>query len=126
MHPCRLCMQCPADQHQLMAQVSRLDTLAGIALKYNVPVGACLRGRHGQLHAEPPTAHIAMHARVGRVTSHCTVHAGCCCCSCRLRNAFCALTPQLADIKRFNGLLSDTAMYGRDTLLIPKNLLPVG
>lgn len=50
-------------------EVSKLDTLAGIALKYNVPP---------------------------------------------------------SDIKRFNGLLSDTAMYARDTLLIPTNLLPVG
>mmetsp|Transcript_7792 Transcript_7792/g.16737 ORF Transcript_7792/g.16737 Transcript_7792/m.16737 type:complete len:345 (-) Transcript_7792:646-1680(-) len=50
-------------------KVSKLDTLAGIAVKYNVPI---------------------------------------------------------ADIKRMNGLLSESAMYGRDTLLIPTKLLPVG
>lgn len=32
---------------------------------------------------------------------------------------------QIADVKRFNGLLSDTAMHARDRLLIPKQLEPV-
>lgn len=32
----------------------------------------------------------------------------------------------VADIRRANGLLSDTAMFARDTLLIPKHCLPVG
>lgn len=50
-------------------QVSRLDNLAGLAIKYNVTV---------------------------------------------------------ADIKRANGLLSDTAMFAKDTLLIPTRSLSVG
>lgn len=33
---------------------------------------------------------------------------------------------QVSDIKRANGLLSDTAMFARDTLLIPTRPLPVG
>lgn len=33
---------------------------------------------------------------------------------------------QVSDIKRINGLLSDTAMFARDTLLIPKHSLPLG
>lgn len=32
----------------------------------------------------------------------------------------------MSDIKRANGLLSDTAMFARGTLLIPKKPLPVG
>ncbi|KAF5831219.1 hypothetical protein DUNSADRAFT_13428 [Dunaliella salina] len=32
----------------------------------------------------------------------------------------------VADIKRFNGLLSDTALYARDILLVPTKLYPVG
>ena len=50
-------------------QVSRLDNLAGLAIKYNVTV---------------------------------------------------------ADIKRANGLLSDTAMFAKDTLQIPTRSLSVG
>ena len=33
---------------------------------------------------------------------------------------------QVADIKRANGLLSDSAMFAKDTLLIPTRSLPVG
>mmetsp|Transcript_37176 Transcript_37176/g.109670 ORF Transcript_37176/g.109670 Transcript_37176/m.109670 type:complete len:110 (-) Transcript_37176:373-702(-) len=32
----------------------------------------------------------------------------------------------VADLKRFNGLLSETAMYGRESLLVPTRLTPVG
>ena len=33
---------------------------------------------------------------------------------------------QVSDIKRANGLLADSAMFGKDTLLIPTRPLPVG
>lgn len=33
---------------------------------------------------------------------------------------------QVADLKRFNGLLSDSAMYARGTILVPTKLFPVG
>lgn len=33
---------------------------------------------------------------------------------------------QVADIKRANGFQSDTAMFGKDTLLIPTKPLPLG
>ena len=32
--------------------------------------------------------------------------------------------PQVSDIKRSNGLLSDTAMFAKDTLLIPTRAMP--
>lgn len=34
------------------------------------------------------------------------------------------LPPQVSDIKRSNGLLSDTAMFAKDTLLIPTRAMP--
>lgn len=34
--------------------------------------------------------------------------------------------PQVSDIKRINGLLTDSAMYARGTLLIPKESLHLG
>lgn len=58
-----------SDDQFIKHKVNKLDTLAGLAIRYNVSV---------------------------------------------------------ADIKRANGLLSDTAMFARDTLLIPKHCLPVG
>ena len=33
---------------------------------------------------------------------------------------------QVSDIKRANGLLSDTGMYAKDTLLIPTQAMAVG
>lgn len=33
---------------------------------------------------------------------------------------------QVSDIKRANGLLADSAMFAKDTLLIPTRPLPVG
>jgi LysM repeat protein len=81
--------------------VSTKDTLAGIAIKYNVsvrdgcwgrtpvPLGFALTGFH------IPSLSIWKSA-------------------------------QVADIKRFNGLLSDTAMYARDVILVPTKLYPVG
>lgn len=33
---------------------------------------------------------------------------------------------QVSDIKRANGLLSDSAMFARDTVLIPTRPIPIG
>ena len=33
---------------------------------------------------------------------------------------------QLSDLKRFNGLISETEIFGRDVLLVPTKLFPVG
>ncbi|GAX76212.1 hypothetical protein CEUSTIGMA_g3656.t1 [Chlamydomonas eustigma] len=57
-----------ADNGFLLHKVSNLDTLAGLAIKYNVPV---------------------------------------------------------SDLKRFNGILSDTDLYSRDVMFIPTKLVPI-
>ncbi len=75
--------------------MSKLDTLAGLAVKYNISVRAPRPARA----ARPRTAGL------GRGT-----------------NVACA--PQVSDIKRSNGLLSDTAMFAKDTLLIPTRAMP--
>lgn len=87
-------------------QVSKLDTLAGLAIRYNVTVG----GRRPALQLRPgrplfPPAPTEFGTNRPRAPSACT---------------------QVSDIKRANGLLSDTAMFARDTLLIPTRPLPVG
>ena len=38
----------------------------------------------------------------------------------------CPHSSQVSDIRRANGLLSDNFIHARDTLLIPKQPLPVG
>ncbi len=40
--------------------------------------------------------------------------------------ALSSMPAQVSDIKRSNSLLSDSAMFARDSLLIPKRPLPMG
>ena len=80
-------------------QVTKFDTLAGIAVKYNVPVRVQLEagGSASTSQGRTPEGHGVR-----------------------------AMRPQVSEVKRFNGLLNDSAMYARDTLLIPTKLMPVG
>ena len=48
------------------------------------------------------------------------------CCSRKHRLNMHNFTMQVADIKRANGLLSDTAMFAKDCLLIPTRSMPIG
>ncbi len=95
-------------------QVSRLDTMAGLAVKYNVTV------RHGRapfaegalcpsLCSFLPSLHLESLAVRGGV----------------LHRVWC-LTMQVSDIKRANGLLSDSAMFARDNILIPTRPIVIG
>jgi hypothetical protein len=76
-------------------QVSKMDTVAGLAIKYNVSV------------SHPTVDHGIRPLSPGVWMLTSCVH-------------------QVADIKRANGLLTDTAMFGRETVLIPTQQLPLG
>lgn len=73
-------------------QVTKLDTLAGLAVRYNVNVchTGLVKRASGMLLTLPLTY------------------------------------LQVSDIKRANGLLSDTAMFAKDQLLIPTRSIPIG
>lgn len=85
-------------------QITKLDTLAGIAVKYNVSV--CLLAGHclvSSWHFGQPIQ-CAQTAPSDKTTG----------------------IRQVADIKRANGLLSDTAMFAKEYLLIPSKSMSVG
>ena len=83
-------------------QITKLDTLAGIAVKYNVSVCsfATLFGRKASSFLGSSDTG-GLHSK----------HVRMC---------------QVADIKRANGLLSDTAMFAKEYLLIPSKSMCVG
>ncbi len=78
-------------------QVSKLDTLAGLAIKYDATVLSSLPCADAYL--SPP--------------QDLQLKAAC-------------MLVQVSDIKRANGLLSDNSMFARDTLIIPSGPIPVG
>lgn len=82
-------------------QVTKLDTLAGLAIKHNVSVSARCSTCWCQ-----PKLHILCHLKQKRVLC-----LGVC--------------VQVADIKRVNGLLSDSALYARSSILIPTQIVPM-
>ncbi len=46
--------------------------------------------------------------------------------ACTPRHAPPHAATQVSDIKRLNGILNDSAIYGRDSLLVPTKPLPFG
>ncbi len=96
---------CPS---RLLLQLSKHDTLAGLAVKYNVTVSA----PPGLPAGCPDSSRAAVAPfRSGRLSPS---------------QRCCLQTTQVSDIKRANGLLADSAMFAKDTLLIPTRPLPVG
>ena len=92
-------------------QLTKLDTLAGLAVRYNVTV-RCLNAV-----AVCPVG--ARPSCVGFVVAAPLLTRWLC-------GICCLPYVQVSDIKRANGLLADTAMFAKDTLLIPTRPLPVG
>ena len=82
-----------------MLQVTKLDTMAGLAIRYGVSVGACPC-------LQCTSRHVCLF-----YTSSLVFYQDAC-------------SLQVADIKRANGLLSDSAMFAKDKLLIPTQAMP--
>eukprot|EP00955_Chlamydomonas_euryale_P063850 358796-Chlamydomonas_euryale.AAC.15 len=98
--------------------IEKRDTLAGIAIKYNVSVSA--RAGCGSLQLPSDVRTPGCCLALGTNGYACAAHV-------QHANIFWGICRvQVADLKRFNGLLSETAMYGRESLLVPTRLTPVG
>lgn len=100
-------------------QVTKLDTLAGIAVRYNVTV--CFNSIV-PLSGQPRHPHVLVpnSVRLWLVLFE-IVHL-----YWRDPKSLFLSLSQVSDIKRANGLLSDTAMFARDSLVIPLRSMPVG
>jgi len=115
---------CTADSEALqqsgfmLHKIEKRDTLAGIAIKYNVSVSA--RAGCGSLQLPSDVRTPGCCLALGTNGYACAAHV-------QHANIFWGICRvQVADLKRFNGLLSETAMYGRESLLVPTRLTPVG
>ena len=101
---------CPLPSFQL----TKLDTLAGLAVRYKVTVGVDVA-----VDAHSMETRVSVSGRCRRC--HPTHPPSLPCPTGLLLRAL-----QVSDIKRANGLLADSSMFARDTLLIPTRPLPVG
>ena len=81
-------------------QVSKTDTLAGLALRYNVSVSAVSHLMRSATH----TTHDTRTCTRTQTRTRANMHAH---------------LPQVAAIKRTNGLLADTSLFARDAIYIP-------
>lgn len=93
------------------SQVSPKDTLAGLAIRYNVSVSEKQGGGWHCCCALPCCW--GVHTAKKRGDRTCVPDLT-------------SVLQQVADIKRANGLLSDSALYAMETIQIPTKLLPVG